>query len=168
MTTTAKPADIRILPVTDRAGLEQAWQVRTEVFVHEQQVPPAEEIDALDTAETTSHVLAVDGEGTAVGTARLLSEPDHPGEVHLGRLAVRAPARGRGIGARLVVAVEALALAQHGVRQGEEGPLSVRVVLAAQESAMAFYGRLGYAPVSGERFLDAGIWHQDMARTVTA
>src|SRR5690606_41985239 len=88
-------------PVTDRAGLEQAWQVRTEVFVHEQQVPPAEEIDALDTAETTSHVLAVDGEGTAVGTARLLSEPDHPGEVHLGRLAVRAPARGRGIGARL-------------------------------------------------------------------
>ena len=32
---------------------------------------------------------------------------------------------------------------------------------------MGFYRRLGYATVSGERYLDAGIWHQDMSRTLT-
>ena len=33
---------------------------------------------------------------------------------------------------------------------------------------MGFYRTLGYAAVSGERYLDADIWHQDMARTLTA
>ncbi|MFC7405369.1 GNAT family N-acetyltransferase [Georgenia alba] len=158
---------VTVLTVTDRRQLEQAWEVRTEVFVDEQHVPVEEEIDALDTAATTSHVLAVDEEGRAIGTGRLLSDPDHAGEVHLGRLAVRARVRGRGIGAQLVAAIERVALERHAVPDGE-GRLRVRVVLAAQESAMEFYRRLGYEVVSGRRYLDAGIWHQDMARTLTA
>ena len=32
---------------------------------------------------------------------------------------------------------------------------------------MGFYERCGYRTISGERYLDAGIWHQDMARTLT-
>lgn len=184
---------VTIVRVTERAQLERAWDVRTEVFVHEQRVPLEEEIDELDTAESTTHVLALDRvSGEAVGTGRLLSDPAHPGEVHLGRLAVRAAARGRGVGARLVIAIEALALAGHGVprdgatarddgarRDGatarDDGAppdgattLAVRVVLSAQESAMEFYRRLGYEIVTGERYLDAGIWHQDMARTVVS
>ena len=31
----------------------------------------------------------------------------------------------------------------------------------------AYLQELGYEVVSGERYLDAGIWHQDMARTLT-
>jgi predicted GNAT family N-acyltransferase len=192
---------VTIVSVTERAQLERAWDVRTEVFVHEQHVPIEEEIDDLDTAESTTHVLALEAAtGAAVGTGRLLTDPAHPGEVHLGRLAVRAAARGRGIGARLVIALEALAVAGHGVRSDGstsdgDGPvadgdspgavgdgaaagaggttradttLAVRVVLSAQETAMEFYRRLGYDVVTGERYLDAGIWHQDMARTVVS
>jgi predicted GNAT family N-acyltransferase len=184
MTTTSSPGSpdgvlddadgVMIVRVTERDQLERAWDVRTEVFVHEQHVPLEEEIDDLDTAATTTHVLAVDAvTGDALGTGRLLTDPDHRGEVHLGRLAVRAAARGRGVGARLVIAIEGLALADHaehngddGAPRGGSGTLAVRVVLSAQESAMAFYRRLGYEVVSGERYLDAGIWHQDMAHTV--
>ncbi|WP_448071715.1 GNAT family N-acetyltransferase [Georgenia yuyongxinii] len=164
-----RPDGVAVVRVTSPEQLEQAWQVRLEVFVDEQQVPAEEEIDDLDTAETTTHVLALDAAtGAAVGTGRLLSDPGHPGEVHLGRLAVRAAGRGRGVGARLVVAVEALALAEHAVPGRVPGTLTVTVALSAQESAMGFYERLGYAVVSGERYLDAGIWHQDMAHTITS
>lgn len=191
---------VSVVRVTAREELELAWDVRTEVFVHEQRVPVEEEIDELDTASSTTHVLALDeATGEALGTGRLLSDPAHEGEVHLGRLAVRAAARGRGIGARLVIAIEGLALAGHATAErrpagghgasddgaavdGEAGDgaavdggagdgtgtLRVRVVLSAQESAIGFYRRLGYEVVSGERYLDAGIWHQDMAHTVTS
>ena len=33
--------------------------------------------------------------------------------------------------------------------------------------AMGFYERCGYRVLGGRRYLDAGIWHQDMARTVS-
>ncbi len=33
--------------------------------------------------------------------------------------------------------------------------------------AMGFYERCGYRVLSGHRYLDAGIWHQDTARTVS-
>lgn len=150
--------------VTTRAELEQCWAVRTEVFVLEQHVPAEEEIDALDTAPTTTHVL-VEADGVPVGTGRVLSDADHPGEVHLGRIAVLRRARGLGIGARIVVALEGIAVAEHAAADAD-GRLAVRVELAAQETAVAFYERLGYAVVTGERFLDAGIWHLDMARTI--
>ncbi|MHB1287835.1 GNAT family N-acetyltransferase [Georgenia sp.] len=161
---------VQIVHVSTREQLEQAWDVRLEVFVRGQGVPVEEEIDDLDTAPTTTHVLAVDGT-VVLGTGRLLSDPAHPGEVHLGRLAVRAAARGHGVGARLVIAIEGEALASHGVATTDDrsaSELAVSVILSAQESAMAFYRRLGYELVSGERYLDAGIWHQDMARRVTA
>ena len=32
---------------------------------------------------------------------------------------------------------------------------------------MRFYERCGYRVLGGRRYLDAGIWHQDMARTVS-
>ncbi|RAX24006.1 MULTISPECIES: GNAT family N-acetyltransferase [unclassified Actinomyces] len=135
--------------------------VRLEVFVDEQDVPLALEIDARDFAATTIHVLACGADGAPLGAARLLLEPDRPGQVHLGRLAVRRPARRTGLGARLVAAVEQAALRYASV----EG--AVTVLLAAQETAMGFYRRCGYRVVTGERYLDAGIWHQDMARTLT-
>ncbi|WP_194785977.1 GNAT family N-acetyltransferase [Actinomyces haliotis] len=150
--------------------------VRLEVFVGEQEVPFIEEIDARDFEATTWHVLASGADGVPLGAARLLLEPEHPGQVHLGRLAVRRATRGTGLGARLVAAVEAAALehtaapldAETAVAAGvPKGTGAVTVVLSAQEQAMGFYERCGYRTVSGERYLDAGIWHQDMARTLT-
>lgn len=152
---------IRVEEVLDRAGLERAWRIRHEVFVVEQKVPVEEEVDVRDLEPGTVHALAwLDGEPVATG--RMLA--DHPGEVHVGRVAVLRSARGRGVGAAVMAHLEGVALARHGVRVGDE--LEVRVALAAQEQAIGFYTRLGYRIVSGERYLDAGIWHQDMARRV--
>ncbi|MFH5822593.1 GNAT family N-acetyltransferase [Georgenia sp. AZ-5] len=164
---------LAVVRVTRREQLEQAWAVRMEVFVDEQHVPAEEEVDDLDTAETTTHVLAVDtATGAVLGTGRLLTDPAHAGEVHLGRLAVRAAARGRGVGARLVVALEGLALAEHGVAASRPGAgdeaLAVTVVLSAQEHATGFYRRLGYELLDGRRYLDAGIWHRDMAHRISS
>ena len=135
--------------------------VRLEVFVVEQAVPFALEIDARDEEPTTIHLLASGADGTPLGAGRILMEPEHPGRVHLGRLAVRSIARGTGLGTRVVAALEQTALS-HSDRP------RVEVVLSAQEQAMGFYESCGYQVLSGHRYLDAGIWHQDMARTVSS
>lgn len=140
--------------------------VRLEVFVGEQGVPFVEEIDARDFEASTLHVLARGADGTALGAGRILLEPDHPGQVHLGRLAVRRVARGTGLGAQLVRVLEALALEHAGVPAQARGA-AVVVILSAQEQAMGFYEHCGYRPLDRGRYLDAGIWHRDMARTVT-
>ena len=147
--------------------------VRLEVFVGEQAVPFVQEIDARDFLATTIHVLAAGADGAALGAGRLLRDPARPDRVHLGRLAVRRIARGTGLGARLVAALEAaaptaLALAPGAGASGPAipGVAGITVVLAAQEQAMGFYERCGYREVGGGRYLDAGIWHRDMARTL--
>ena len=84
--------------------------VRLEVFVGEQAVPFVQEIDARDFLATTIHILAVGADGAALGAGRLLRDPARPDRVHLGRLAVRRIARGTGLGARLVAALEDAAL----------------------------------------------------------
>ena len=147
--------------------------VRLEVFVGEQAVPFVLEIDARDFLATTVHVLAVGADGAALGAGRLLRDPVRPGRVHLGRLAVRRIARGTGLGARLVAALEAAAPTALAPAPGAGAPspavpgvAGITVVLAAQEQAMGFYERCGYREVGGGRYLDAGIWHRDMARTL--
>ena len=147
-------------PEADRLRRAVA-DVRLEVFVAEQAVPLAQEIDARDEEPTTIHLLASGADGTPLGAGRLLMEPDHPGRVHLGRLAVRSIVRGTGLGARIVAALEQTALSHSGRPR-------VEVVLSAQEQAMGFYKRCGYRVLDGHRYLDAGIWHQDMARTVSS
>ena len=74
---------------------------------------------------------------------------------------MRRIARGTGLGARVVAALEEAALRY-------SGDPSVEVVLSAQEQAMGFYERCGYRVLNGRRYLDAGNWHQDMARIVSA
>lgn len=167
---------VRIERVTTRAQLQACWSVRLDVFVGEQRVPINEEIDDLDLIGTTIHVLAVDAAtGRDLGTARLLRSAKDPGEVHVGRMAVRREARGRNVGAAVMRAVEDLArderLGGDGAVVAGDGPVvaddgPVRSVLSAQEQAMGFYRRLGYEVVTGERYLDAGIWHQDMAKVL--
>ncbi len=137
-----------------------AFAIREEVFVGEQGVTLEEEHDDLDAAATTTHVLAVSEGGTPLGTARLLTDPAHPGVVHVGRVAVRQQGRGQGVGRALMAALEEIALAEHADAQG-----SVRVELSAQESAIPFYRTLGYE-IAEERYLDARIWHRDASKSL--
>jgi predicted GNAT family N-acyltransferase len=164
----ADGARLLVERVTDDTGLAAAHALRLAVFVDEQGVPVEEEIDDLDTDPTTTHVLVRDGArgGAVVGTGRLLTDPAHPGEVHVGRVAVAASARGTGTGAAVMRALEEVALAEH-APSGPDGRRSVRVLLSAQVQAIGFYERLGYT-VSGPVYLDAGIDHRDAVKILTA
>ena len=121
--------------------------VREAVFVREQQVPLELEWDEADAA--CVHVLAEDSSGSPIGTGRLL--PDG----HIGRMAVLAGWRRRGVGAALLI--ELMRIARE---QGFDA-----VVLNAQTQAMAFYARHGFS-TEGEEFLDAGIPHRRMRRAL--
>jgi predicted GNAT family N-acyltransferase len=141
--------DVR--PARGEAELRAAMAIRHEVFVVEQHVPPAEEYDGRDDAAL--HLVAVE-DGTVVATCRLLADRD---TVKLGRMAVAASARRRGIALRLLAEAEARALALGGRR----------MALAAQTGALALYERAGYRSY-GERFQDAGIEHVMMEKDLGA
>lgn len=139
------------------ADMAACFAVRTEVFVVEQSVPESIEYDAYDAIAL--HVLAEGPDGEALGTGRLLYGPEALGKTgapevgSLGRLAVAKSARGLGVGAALVRAIEAQA-----TRLG-----LTAVDLGAQTHALAFYERLGYEAY-GPEFQDAGIPHRSMRR----
>ena len=125
------------------ADLAAAVAVRRAVFIEEQGVSEAEELDGRD-AEAL-HLLAVEPDGTVVGTCRILAAGE---KIKLGRVAVLARARRRGIAAALLREAERQARALAGER----------IVLAAQTSALGLYEQAGYEVTSGV-FLDAGLEH---------
>jgi ElaA protein len=149
----AVPKGLRVILVETQEDMAAALAVRRSVFIEEQQVPEALEIDEHDsdpTAVTTClHVLAsVAGEAVATGRL-LLAEPD--GRVHIGRVAVLADHRRHGYGRAVMQALHDLA------RRRE----ATSITLAAQLHAIGFYERLGYKARGGV-FLDAGIEHRWM------
>ncbi|MEU5250242.1 GNAT family N-acetyltransferase [Streptomyces longwoodensis] len=148
--------------VADLADREACFAVRKEVFVAEQGVPEEIEYDAYDAVAV--HVLAVREDGLPLGTGRLLHGEaalgrtgGDPSVGSLGRLAVSRAARGLGVGAALVRAVEDAARARG----------LAAVDLHAQTQALGFYERLGYV-VYGPEFPDAGIPHRAMRRVLPA
>lgn len=128
----------------------EAYRVRFEVFVTEQSVPPEIELDADD--EIADHAVA-ELDGVVVGAGRLVARPGGVGLV--GRMAVVAGARGRGVGAALLALLER--------RAAERGLTAVE--LHAQVHARGFYERAGYAAV-GEEYEEAGIPHITMRRAL--
>jgi predicted GNAT family N-acyltransferase len=124
----------------------QARLVREAVFVDEQKVPRAIELDEHDAV--SRHVVARDGDGGAIGTGRLL--PDG----HLGRMAVLSGWRGKGVGRALLE------------RLLEEASLQgmPRLALHAQTQACGFYRRFGFVE-QGPEFMEAGIPHRTMVRS---
>ncbi len=119
--------------------------MRFAVFVEEQGVPAEIELDEWDGA--SEHAIAADPAGRPIATGRLL--PDG----HVGRMAVLPNWRGRGVGAAVLEALLARAVAR-----GME-----RAVLNAQTQAREFYARFGFIQVSDE-FMEAGIPHVTMER----
>lgn len=122
--------------------------IRRQVFIEEQHVPEAMEWDGQDAGAV--HLLGGFADATACGTVRLL--PDG----HIGRLAVLAEQRGRGIGTALLKAIIAEAQAA-GMAQ---------VFLHAQLHAIELYEQHGFT-AAGPRFMEAGIAHRLMARTLS-
>lgn len=137
------PPPLKVRPVDWAEAAARCLAIRRRVFIEEQQIPEAIEIDGRD--PDCLHILASLNE-VDVGTARLL--PD----AHVGRVAVLPPYRGQGIGAAIMAAVAEAARVR-----GDRA-----LHLASQASAVPFYLALGYAPI-GPRFMEAGIPHQNMS-----
>nr|WP_117190694.1 GNAT family N-acetyltransferase [Rhizobium terrae] len=123
----------------------EAFRLRREVFIIEQNVPPEEEFDADDLS--AYHVVAIKS-GDVCGTLRVILAKDY---VKIGRVVTGIAWRGQGVASAML----RHAMEEHkNVRDG-------RFHLAAQSDKMALYERFGFKAYDGE-FLDVGIPHFNM------
>lgn len=121
-------------------------ELRRKVFIEEQGVSEAEEIDGLD-GECT-HVLAT-SDGKPVGAARFRIVGDG---VKIQRVCVSKEFRGKGAGAALIGFI---------VNYARRHSLAPFVRLGSQTHALEFYRKLGFEAY-GDEYIDAGIPHRDM------
>ena len=113
--------------------------VREQVFIQEQSVPEDLEWDKED--ETAIHLLAINKDGQAVGTARLLENGK------IGRMAVLPDWRHQGIGSSLLSTLLEICRVK-----------KTQPFLEAQTQAVGFYQPFGFV-TEGKEFMDAGIPH---------
>jgi predicted GNAT family N-acyltransferase len=123
-----------------------AYFVRETVFIQEQGVPEAMELDEFD--PQALHALAY-RESHCVGTGRLVALNSKEGRI--GRMAVLKNSRGQGIGKQILQS-----LIELGQGQG-----LTKFILHAQLSAISFYEQFGFLAV-GDTYDEAGIAHRDM------
>ncbi len=116
--------------------------LRERVFIKEQRVPRDVEMDGAD--EGATHFLITENT-VALGCGRLLADG------RIGRMAVLAEHRGRGLGKALLDYIVAYARG-HGYK---------RLYLHSQQHATAFYAAAGFE-VNGPSFEEAGIPHEPM------
>lgn len=126
-------------------------EVRRRVFVREQGIDEALEIDERDDpASAAEHFLMLEG-GVPVGAFRAYYEDETT--VHLQRFCILKEYRGKGFGRDALRFIEGYYTAK-GAR---------RITFGAQITAIPFYERCGYKCVSGF-FDDAGIPHRTMEK----
>lgn len=124
----------------------EAYFVREAVFIQEQGVPAALELDEFDSQ--AQHALAYQA-SKCIGTGRLVILS--PKEGRIGRMAVLKAYRGKGFGKLLLQALIGQA--------GQQG--LTQLTLHAQLTAISFYEPFGFEAV-GEPYDEAGIPHRDM------
>lgn len=135
------PPMVEIKEITDSKALNQAFEIRKEVFVYEQNVDPAEEYDAYEDS-STHYLLKYDGEAVATGRFRA---------TELGwkieRMAVLKDFRKNSFGGLILRSLLATI-----PRDGRP------IYLHAQEHALTFYQQHQFESV-GDRFWEANIPH---------
>ena len=143
-------SEVTVRPARDAKEIDAAMELRVRVFVDEQGVDPAEELDDLD--EQSLQIVALDETGV-IATCRLRDLSG--GEWKLERMVVDRRVRGHGVGARLLAGAE---------REVQERG-AAEMVLNAQRRAESFYAEHGYAP-EGETFVEAEIEHVRMRKAL--
>lgn len=134
-------------------NLDQCFIIRNKVFVEEQGVPKELEVDTYDASPECHHIL-VKYDGIPAGTGRYI--PYQVQTIKIQRLAVLAPFRGKGIGRRLLLAIE----------QQARDAGNKYAILDSQCHAESFYLELGYLTISESPFEDAGMMHVRMQKTL--
>lgn len=147
--------NVELFDIHDAPRMAEALAIRFAVFVEEQGVPPAEELDEHDRDDAKArHALVRAPNGAAIAAGRFYARDAATAQV--GRMAVLAPWRGRGAGALLLDALVAEA-----ARAG-----FARAHLHAQTHAAGFYHRAGFRR-DGAELWDAGILHEPMSLDLT-
>lgn len=139
--------------------VHRLYKLRVDIFVHEQHTPYAE-IEDIDAAERTMHVMAwqaTKGEEGAsrqlVGAARLhLDTYEGADVVRLGRLIVAPAERGTGLAAELI---------ENSLRFAFERAPGRDVIIAAQTPLQSYYEGYGFQ-VCGDPFTEADVPHLPM------
>ena len=120
--------------------------IRNDVFTNEQHIDEDMDFDGQDRDAVRVLVIC---KGKYVGTGRMLNDG------HIGRLAVLREYRGRGLGAKVVLAL---------VKEAKNMDVK-RVYLGAQKHAVGFYEKLGFA-IYGEPYTEVNIEHIHMERFI--
>ncbi|KAH9948414.1 acyl-CoA N-acyltransferase [Amylocystis lapponica] len=162
----APPAhEILLVPAVGQLGRDtlrqQCYDVRIDVFHHEQKFPLDTEIDDLD--ETATHILLrLLPSLTPVGTIRCTKAKDY---YKLSRLAVLKDYRKFRFGQELVLALHNFVRSE--AQQAEEHDY-VKIIAHSQIPVKGFYNKFSYNP-EGDEFDEDGAPHQKMvARLILA
>ena len=131
------------------------FKLRTEVFVNEQNVPIELELDEKDNSEYTIHV-GYFKDDKLIGVARLIDMDKEV--IHIGRVAIDKNHRGEGIGHKLILGCEDIA------KKVLNRDFNIK--LSAQVYVETFYKKLGYNRINNNIYIDAGIEHIDMKKTI--
>ena len=140
--------DIKIAKITTKKELKICFNIRTVVFVQEQNVPIDEEIDGLD-SEADHYILSMNDNDIATARVRY---PD--GIAKIERVAVLKSCRGLNIGRQLMEFI---------IADIQKNPVVKTMKLGAQIQAIDFYEKLGFKSY-GTEYLDANIRHIWMKR----
>ena len=141
------------MQVNDKKYIALSWDrdiqiikdIRTEVFIKEQNIP--EELE-WDHDDIDAHHVGVISNKILVAYARVLNKQ----KIHIGRMAVRKKYRRLGMGSFLLSNI---------INQVDGWHQSKKVILSAQEQAIPFYKK-NLFQIRGNKYLDAGIIHYDM------
>ena len=118
--------------------------IRTEVFIKEQNIPDELEWDKDDEGAKHFGILSND---ILIAYARVLIKQ----KIHIGRMAVRKKYRRVGIGSFLL----------SNICNQVDDRNQKKIMLSAQEQATPFYEK-NLFQIRGNKYLDAGIIHYDM------
>ena len=144
---------LRTQVVHNEIQLRHILKIREEVFIQEQEIPYALEIDEhdrLDDPVCIHFLLIVDG--MPAGCARAIDNKN--GSIKIQRIAISKNCRKKGYGSFLLKSVE-------------DHYQSNYYKLSAQEYAIPFYERNGYQVANEETYLDADIPHKDMEKKIS-
>lgn len=142
---------MKVLKADTELLRQKAFEIRREVFVHEQKVSLEDEFDEFE--PFSEHFVALDDDGNPIGAARWRTTEKG---IKLERFAVKESWRGKGLGSALVREVLEDIRAQKGS--------GFYLYLHAQLTAVPLYAKFGFQK-KGDQFLECDIWHYLMHTT---
>lgn len=139
-----------IIQAISEEHIAQVFEIRTEVFVHEQKCLPSEEFDELD-AQSVHYLLLENEKPVATGRFRKTDKG-----IKIERIATLKAHRGNGYASQIIKFL---------IQESKVAyPMNSYFYLHAQVDVMPLYRLLGFEPFGGT-FIEADIVHQAMELT---